>query len=295
MPGETVILDGSRLAAGADLFTVTDARSVDVQGLELRNSRHIALVVWRSRDVRIVGNHIHYTTKNGIYVGGDAPISCTDITLAGNVVHDTVMENRKRVFGAGGWAGAVVVSRTDRATIAGNRIYDNDGEGLISLRSLHHTIEDNQVRDNFSMNVYLDNARFVTVRHNRISSADPHFFRDGQPAAGIGIANETKDVQNLSSDNLISRNLVIGTRWGFYYGDYESGGGLRNTRVEGNTFFGIVDGVVHIEGRKHTGSIVADNIFYATREPELRPVPGVRFERNEWRDSRGVNPETLAP
>ena len=284
-PGEHVILDGSYLPAGTDILTLNAAEYVDIAGFEVRNSPKSGIVLWHAKSAQLLDNHIHHTHLNGIYVGGTTMPSCSDITISGNVVHDTALENQYHTRTSGGWPGAVVVSRTDNAVITANHIYNNDGEGLISLRSNSHLIEGNEISDNYSMNLYLDNARMVTANGNLIHSSDPRYFRNGKPAAGIGVANETKDVMNPSSDNVFTNNIVVGTRWGFYYGNYEAGGGLRNSKVVNNTFYGTVDAIIHVEAGTHANSVVQNNIFHATTSPAPSSSgtgAGVSYSNNLW-------------
>jgi parallel beta-helix repeat protein len=284
-PGETAILDGSNLPALTDLITLNATEYVDLAGFEIRNSTKSGVVLWHAKNTRVLDNHIHHTHLNGIYVGGSTMPSCSDITISGNQVHDTALENQYHTRTSGGWPGSVVVSRTDRATITGNHIYNNDGEGLISLRSNSALIEGNEISDNYSMNLYLDNARMVTANGNLIHSGNARYYRNGKPAAGIGVANETKDVMNPSSDNTFTNNIVVGTRWGFYYGNYEAGGGLKNTKVLNNTFYGTVDAIIQVDSGAHANSLVENNIFYATTSPipsSSGAGAGVSYANNLW-------------
>jgi len=50
-------------------------------------------------------------------------------------------------------------------------------------------------------------------------------------------------------------------RWGFYYGAFENGGGLRNVTVANNTFYDTTEATVMIENDTHSGSVVKNNIF----------------------------------
>jgi parallel beta-helix repeat protein len=284
--GEKVILDGSNLPAGTDLFTLHTTDYVDFAGFEVRNAQRSAVVLWHARNTRVLDNDIHHAYRNGIYVGGDVTPAVFDITISGNLVHDTALANQSHALASGGWPAAVVVSRTDGATITGNRIYNNDGEGLISLRSNSALIEGNEISDNYSMNLYLDNARMITANANLIHSGNARYFRNGKPAAGIGVANEVKDVMNWSSDNTFTNNIVVGTRWGFYYGNYEAGGGLRNTKVVNNTFYGSVEHIIQIDAStQHSNSAVQNNIFYATTSPtpdSSGSGAGVSYSNNLW-------------
>ncbi|HYC93511.1 MAG TPA: right-handed parallel beta-helix repeat-containing protein [Thermoanaerobaculia bacterium] len=284
--GEKVILDGSRLPAGTDLFTLHTTDWVDFSGFEVRNATRSAVVLWHAKNTRVLDNDIHHAYRNGIYVGGDVTPAAFNITISGNQVHDSALANQAHALPSGGWPAAVVVSRTEGATVTGNRIYNNDGEGLIALRSTSQLIEGNEISDNFSMNLYLDNATMITANANLIHSSNPRYFRNGKPAAGIGVANETKDVMNWSSDNTFTNNIVVGTRWGFYYGNYESGGGLRNTKVVNNTFYGSVEHIIQVDASsQHSNSVVQNNIFHATTSPtpdSSGAGAGVSYSNNLW-------------
>ena len=285
MPGEHAILDGVSTPSNKGVLELIETEYVDVSGFEVRNAPYIGIMLWKTRNTRVLDNHIHHAVRNGIYVGGDVTPANFDITVSGNRVHDAVLENQYLTFTSGGWAGAIVVSRTDRATITENRISNNYGEGLISLRSNQHRIERNEISDSFSMNLYLDNSRFATVNGNLIySTGDTRHYRAGHPAAGIGIANENKDVMNPSSDNTFTNNIVIGTRWGFYYGNYESGGGLRNTKVFNNTFYGTTSEIVRIDDGPHAANVIENNIFFQVGSPAPRYGGGaeVAYSTNLW-------------
>jgi hypothetical protein len=284
MAGERPILDGTNLPAATPVVFLSGTEYVDFSGFEIRNSSYMGISALAVRQTRILNNVIHHMAKNGIYVGGDTMPANYDVTVQGNRVYNTVLENQYHTMN-GGWSAAVVVSRTQRATITYNRIYDNDGEGLISLRSTYATIRGNVIYDNFSASLYLDNARFVTADRNLIyATANTRYYRDGKPGIGIGVANEYKDVQNPSSDNVFTNNIVVGTRWGFYYGNFEFGGGLRNTKVINNTFYGTVDEIIRIENGTHANSVVANNIFFQTTSPAPKYSGSgpVSYRKNLW-------------
>jgi chitodextrinase len=241
--------------------------------------------VWACKQTRVLNNNVHGALRNGIYVGADTTGLSSDITVSGNKVYDTVRENQYHNMGTGGWAGALVVAYTDRATINDNRIYQNDGEGLISLRSNYATVHGNEIFDNFSVELYIDNAKYVRADGNLIySTGNTRYFRNGYPSAGIAVANETNTIMNPASDNTIVNNIVVGTRWGFYYGNWESGGGLKNTKIANNTFYGTVQAIINIEPDTHVNNVVQNNIFYQVGSPTPTNVGagGVTYRNNLW-------------
>jgi parallel beta-helix repeat protein len=183
----------------------------------------------------------------------------------------------------GGWAGTICVVKSNGATIRSNRVYQNDGEAIIVNLTDNALITRNETFDNFSQGVYLDNARFVTVDSNLIySTGNARYFRDGWPGQGIAVANETYTVANPSSDNTIINNIVIGTRWGFYYGNFESGGGLKNTRVANNTFYKSAQEGIRITNSLHANSVIENNIVAGAGLVSSSAGGGVTFRNNNW-------------
>ncbi|HVG25783.1 MAG TPA: right-handed parallel beta-helix repeat-containing protein [Thermoanaerobaculia bacterium] len=285
-PGERATIDGRDVAANTAVVHITSAEYVDFSGFEVRNGPFIGINLWYSKQIRVLDNDVHDFYWNGIYSGADSRGFASDVTVSNNSVHNVANMNQYHTLADGGWPGAVVLAYTDRTTVTRNRIFNNDGEGLITLRSDYATIQKNELFDNYSCELYLDNARFVTADGNLIySTGNSRWFRGGYPAAGIAIANETQAIMNPSSDNTFTNNIVIGTRWGFYYGNFESGGGLRNTKVMNNTFYGTKQSIVNIEADAgHANSVIQNNIFFSTgsSNPTNAGTNGVTYRNNLW-------------
>jgi parallel beta-helix repeat protein len=284
-PGERAILDGRDTPADKAVVSLSEAEYVDFSGFEVRNGPYIGIMMWYAKNIRILNNEVHNMHWNGIYSGADARGFSSDITVSGNVVRNAATVNQYRNVASEGWPGAVVLAYTDRMTVTNNRFFNNDGEGLIVLRGDYALVQGNEIFDNFSVELYVDNARFVTADRNLIySTGDPRWYRDGYPASGITVANETNTIMNPSSDNTFTNNIVIGSRWGFYYGAWESGGGLRNTKVMNNTFYGSKQAIISIDNDTHSNSVVQNNIFVATgsADPKLAGTPGVTYRNNLW-------------
>lgn len=291
---EKVVIDGTTVPADKAVVSINEAEYVDFVGFEVRNAPNIGILGWYSKNIRIMDNDVHHAVRGGIWVGADTVGYSSDITVSGNQVHNTVLENQYHTWAGGGWAGAVVVSVTERANIIGNRIWNNDGEGLITLRSNYHVVRDNEIFDNFSVELYVDNSRYATIDRNLVyNTGNPRYLRDGKRSAGIAVANETNADMNPSSDNVFSNNIVVGTRWGFYYGAWESGGGFKTSKVVNNTFYGTTDAVIEIEHDAHAGSVVQNNIFYGGGvNPRYTGAgAGVTYANNLW---YGVNAGSAA-
>jgi hypothetical protein len=292
-PGETAVFDGSNTPAGTDLVSFYKAEYVDLVGLEVRNAKRIGVNVYMSKNIRVRDNHIHHSVRHAVYVGADILGVSADIYIDGNEIHDNVLENQNLTMVNGGWAGAVCLSQTTRGGITNNRIYRNYGEGMGSGLSTEVLMEGNEVSDNYSGYIYIDNGQDMVVNGNLLyNTGDTRFYRLGKPAPGIGIANEVTTGSMPSSDITVTNNIVIGMRWGFYYGAFENGGGLKNVTVANNTFYDTTEATILIENDTHSNSVVKNNIFYAVGNSNSDVEgAGVRFERNLW---YGANPTGLA-
>lgn len=284
-PGETAIIDGANAATDSNGVVLNKSAYVDFSYFEVRNAKRIGVCGWGATNTRILNNTIHSSWRNGIYVGGDAALGSTsDITIDGNTVRNNVLENQNHTW-SGGWANGIMVSKGDRAQITNNRIYNNDGEGIAFGVSNNGLIEGNEVYDNFSVGIYLDNARFTTVNRNLVYSTDnSRYFRDGYPASGIGTANEQYDIVNPLTNLTVTNNIVVNTKWGFYYGAYDLGGGLKNTTVANNTFYKASYTALWIESDAHAGSVIENNIFYQVGGRGMADVAGagVIYRQNNW-------------
>ena len=285
-PGEKAILDGTGLAASTSIVNLSRSEYVDFSGFEVRNSPFIGINVRNARSTRITWNEIHHCVRMAIYVSADTMAGTSDIVIQDNVAYNNVLENQAHAMSSG-WAGTIVVSKSNGATVTGNSVYQNDGEAIIILLTDNAVVAQNVARDNFSQGVYLDNARYVTVDSNLIySTGNARYFRDGLPGQGIAVANETYSYSNPSSDNTIINNIVIGTRWGFYYGSFDNGGGLKNTRVANNTFHKSAQEGIRISSDAHANSVVENNIVSQSGLGPTYAGGGVTFRNNNW---YGVN------
>jgi parallel beta-helix repeat protein len=281
-PGEVAVLDGTGTADAKDLVTLYKAEFVDFSNFEVRNATKIGITLYAANNIRLTGNEVHRSMRNGIYAGHSAFGSSYDILIDNNRVHDNVLENQYQTLSGGGWANAIVVSRTDRAQITNNRVYNNYGEGIDVLMSNNVLVRGNTVSDSFSVGIYLDNARYTTVDRNLVySTGDTRFYRGSYPAAGIQMANESYSTPNPLTEVTITNNVVVKTKWGFYYGNYESGGGLKNVRIANNTFYDAAVAIIDVNNDTHHNSIFENNIFY--KGPSARVAgSGVTYRNNNW-------------
>jgi hypothetical protein len=183
--------------------------------------------------------------------------------------------------------------RCDYVDIIGNYVYENYGEGIDYIGSDHGLIRDNSIWDNFSVNLYLDNAQYTTVDRNWIitgwASNYTNYYRGGNAAGGIGVANEYYTEQNPATDLTITNNIVVRCNTGFAYRNSEYGGGLHNTLIANNTFadsqylsLSIQNGTN--DTNIHTTTTIKNNIFYAKSGTSYASAPttGFTYQTNCW-------------
>jgi parallel beta-helix repeat protein len=283
-PGEKVIIDGSGSPAATNLVQLNRTSFVDFTGFEVRNATGIGIAGWGATDTRVSQNDVHHSMKRGIWFGYSAIGTSARITIDSNRVHENVLENRRHTAN-GGWSQAITVERTDGALVTRNRVYRNHGEGIVVLLSDNVVVRSNVLYDNYSVQLYLDNAQSTTVERNFLdSTGDSRFYRDGFPAHGIGMANEEYAERNPLRHLTIVNNIVVRSRRGIFYGDYERGGGLRNVLIAHNTVVDATHEVLSIDRASHRESVVENNIFVGGRARSLASVRGggITYRSNLW-------------
>jgi parallel beta-helix repeat protein len=282
-PGEKPIFDGTGLNATV-LFSLNQTDYVEASFFEVRNASNIAMSGWMTKHTSFSNNVVHDATRNCIYFGFDNPGSSSDAVIEGNQVYNCVKENSAHAM-QGGWASSLSIHNTDRARVEGNKVWNNDGEGIAVILSNNVTVTGNESYDNYSQGIFLDNAKYNVVDGNLIySTGNTRYFRDGYPGMGIAIANEYYEHTNPSSDNKIINNIIVNTRWGFLYGNFQAGGGLKNTTIANNTFYKSSTALIDIWQDTHSNSVVENNVFYQVGGAGVAGVAGsgVTFRNNLW-------------
>lgn len=277
--GETAIVDGASTAAGTNLVTLAGATYVDFTGFEVRNAKRIGICGYPANNVRIANNVIHDSVHNGIYTGSTS----SDVIVEGNTVRNNVLENQYHTS-TGGWGQAIGMSNTPRATVRNNRVYNNDGEGIVILLSDGGLVQNNEVFDNFSVGIYLDNAQQTKVNANFIySTGNTRYYRSGHPATGIGTANESYSTSNPLDGLQITNNIVVNAKYGFYYSNEELGGGLKNSTISNNTFYKATQTMLWIAAATHTGTVIENNIFSQVGATMTNVAgTGAVYRSNDW-------------
>lgn len=248
--------------------------------------------------VRLAGNNlrasnltVHNCRTHGILASGK------NIEIAGNTVYGTSMVNQAR-SGTVGWGSGIKVEiGGQNVLIHDNVVYHNYGEGIASTRGSIVTIRNNNVYDNFSVNLYVDNSIYVWVEKNLVTChANSGFERNGSPAAGIALGEEFYDGWGAQLDHVtVANNIVAYCKQGVYYYGAEtsiSGGGLKNSTIAYNTIWSTTDtalGVMYASGQ--VGTLIANNIIWQANNKlaYVQNAAGLTFQNNLWKVAPPAN------
>jgi parallel beta-helix repeat protein len=262
-PGEAAIIDGSYMSAKQDLVTIS-GHFIEFRGFEVRNNASgSGIDAWCTYNVNILNNAVHNIYGTGIYAGCDSQGHSHDIDIQGNAVYYASMKN-SCLCSPSGWNQGISAVTSDNSIISENLVYQNYGEGIGSVASRGTVISGNTLHDNYSLDIYLDGSSYVTVNGNFVyNTGNPNFLRKGYHAIAIGVANEGATYSQPLVGIKITDNIANAGRYGFYYGNYMTGGGMQNSTVANNTFANTQQETVHIDADKHSGDFYMNNIHYA--------------------------------
>jgi parallel beta-helix repeat protein len=282
-PGESAIIDCS---ANTNRSCVgIGGNYIEFRGFEIRGSKGPGVLAWNNHHTTIVNNNVHDSVGAGISIDADRTGISHDHLIQGNSVYRNVLNNQQRIRGTI-WSQGITTARSQSVKVIGNTVHNNYGEGIGAYLSKQVTFEDNVIYDNFSVELYLDNVRDSTIEKNFIyTTADSNYFKNGKPALSIALAIETYAEQVPNNGNKIINNITVGGRFGFYYGNYDRGGGMQNNLVAHNTFVNATDAGVHIDTDPgHAGNQFVNNIVFRSPVGILArgSVAGFFFGANCW-------------
>lgn len=215
LPGDTLQIIGTLTSAITFSKSGTATAPITLRGgkIDGPHGSQNALLVTGSN---LIVEHLEVTggASFGIRVGTSTSTP-NNIKIRDFQVHDTVWENRSGsqcIGGSGGWGRGLTIGITAyNIEIYDGKIYNNCGEGLAFTQTHDVFAHDVITYDNFSRNIYIGNSYNITL--DRITSycANPNFFRDGDPAKGMGLAIETTNysiVGNQLHDITIQNSTI---------------------------------------------------------------------------------------
>lgn len=285
-PGETPVIDGSSMPAGT-LAIGIGGRYLVLQGFSIQNAPQ-GIGSWEAGHLRILDNQVSHCRSWGISCGAASFGNATDIVISGNLVADNDQDNNPTCANCG-WPAGISTYWASGVTVSGNVSHGNFGEGIAISHSDDVHIIGNTSYDNYSVELYLDNDRFCSIEGNlAYGTFDGIHDRYGTPAIGIACANEAfTPATNPLSDNVIINNVVINGRYGFNYGSFGYGGGMKNFIVANNTFYGAGDTLFQIDPDPgSSNNIIANNVFWQTGGNSMQymggPLSAFSFSHNAW-------------
>lgn len=266
--GNNAIIDGSSLPipTGEGLVTIT-ASNATVQGLEVRNAKKYGVAVYGSNN-QILSNLIHNIADSAIWVRDSS-----HNLFENNEVYNSVLNNSVSFDGTHytcsptktAWPSAINPWGTaSYNTWRGNNIHDNCGEGLVLYS--YDVADNNTLKDNWSVEIYIDQHVGVTVKNNTIIDTKPYAPRGSDQSwravpSGIAIADETACA---ADSNTISGNNVTGSRYGFSFYAYVACSGIKNSVIENNTFTNVWEYGLRILSGSHVNSVIRNNTIRLT-------------------------------
>lgn len=291
--GPLPVIDASALPKGkqgSGAFYLGNCAFVNLRFLHVTGSPGHGITIWASTDIRIEDCEVSNCVVNGIYAGrGPGPL-ITGIYVARCHSHDNCTFNRVH-NNRGDWGQGIGLSGCSGGVIEDCISERNFGEGLDVYNSVDCRMSRNISRDNFSVLIYLDNAqRCIVERNLAIITGAQDYYRDGQPAGGIVIADEPRAQPMPNIGTIIRNNIVVRSYNGFRYGSYGQGNGLNTLQFIGNTIVDPAEHSVQIDkGKAHVGSLFAGNVFVSDRNHVYAPggLAGITFQRNAWYGGAG--------
>ncbi len=269
---------------------------IQLSGLQVSGSDGVGVLLTGSH-IRAENLLVSHVESHGILAGGQ------DITVKNCEVHHAVQENHPPNLSGSGWGSGLKVERgAARVVLENNYSHENYGEGLAVTMGEAVRVRGNVLSDNFSVNLYIDNSRDVTVERNFCLNhpGKSEFYRmdkDGRlhPANGISLAEEAESpwyedwgarLQNVTVKN----NIVVFGHYGLSWwgSDWADGnGGLKNVRILNNTVWGCSAGAVYLDSvnsQKTRRTVVANNIFHGmdNKRVWVESRKGIDMHHNFW-------------
>jgi parallel beta-helix repeat protein len=239
------IIDGSRTRV--DTLVEIGGSHIVFEGFEIRNASRTGIGLWGTFHTIVRKNVVVGSQGAGIWVGHHQRGRSGQNIVEKNLIVDNARMNisRKR---SSGWPIGIAIAVSDQSIVRSNRVYENHGEGIGVLSSTNVKVYDNTVYDNFSVNIYLDNAPQSHVKSNIIgSTGNKTFFRHKRPPEGVMIANEKTRHQMPSRGITVVSNTLVGVQ-DVSYGTYGMNTGLHDSviaqnKVQPNKWLSVPRGV----------------------------------------------------
>jgi parallel beta-helix repeat protein len=289
---EVPVIDGEGVAVGEQeaLVTVTEgADHVALSGLTVRNSSGAAMKIYGDH-ATVMGCKVTKAEYQGIQIRGAAGVRCI-----GNEIWNVCRMNAEREL-EGGWPAALAAWESKEVSFIGNVVHDNHGEGISVWKGAEDcVIMGNQVYDNWSVNVYLDNAKRALVAANFIYSTADAFQSHRDPAIGVAVADEDysewgdEGWKADGGEHVVRNNIILNCSRGISFWKYVPGSGVKDCSFVYNTIAGTWEYGIRISEGENSGTQFANNIVVSRAGETLSVTKtgGLAFRHNLFWDSTG--------
>ena len=288
-PGETAILDGewTNTSSWWDAIISLDGNYLTIQNMQIKRGH--------GKNLQITGDYCSainidssYAYNNGMICWGAD--NC--VISGGSSYYDCYERVLGDLDGNGNWASCVSHIRgTTNSTIEDVTVSYCSGESLSMYTyseggNTYNTIQDCTVYHSGPPAIYIQNCRNCTVQRNLL------YMNSALSGSNIGIYMQDEQGSYMNSDNTIVNNMVKGFDRNFYWGHAQSGDGLINTVIAGNTFVNAKatsEANMKIDSGSHSGSSIKNNIFLqedSTTVMLIASGSGLGFGYNNYDDSQ---------
>jgi hypothetical protein len=260
---------------------------VTVTNLEIKQSRGRNILVHSSSSgadyVTLNNLYIHDAYGSAVYVNTGSDNCTLEYCEVYNNGYDAWAE-------PGNWPAVVIAWQTTNFRAHHNKIYHNWGEGLNDYNHSSGTIfEDNQVYENWAVNIYSSCTKDVIIRRNLVyNTTDTSIWRNGGNPGGIVFGSEDYCKNASYNSNIqIYDNIIANT--GQNIGYWGNGGlaPLSGVKIYNNTLVeaynpGGTPVSISLDSNITNAEIKNNIILQSTGTVASIPSSGVTCDYNLW-------------
>ncbi len=267
-----------------------------VQGITVRNSSERGISYYKTENLTIRDCKVYNIQKRGI--GGYG----SNVFIENNEIFQAALINENGIMGNSGWPmiiyGAVDYENgnpSENIFIRNNYVHECWGEGIgPGQGSTGVIIENNTVKDVWSVGIYCDKTSDVTISSNHIFNVNENFYRNGEPAIGISLANEISFhgmypfVQNIRIYNNLISNVRKGIGFWLDASNNEDQNTYSGIDIAFNVIYNPTSAAIVFddipEGNTNpSGCSLHNNIFYSGAwSSEIMDVSAWNISHNNW-------------
>ncbi len=313
---ETVYISNSGTAANPIVISAYQNEQPIIDGqTTLPDKNWRALLTLKGSYIHVTGFEIKNSNITGTYLGGwgiefDGGIhnkvsfmkihDCWEQGIIAKADYATVedcevylsaLSNIEHLISSG-WANGISFAReesngiTDHGIIRRCVVYNNHGEGIDAFIANNILIEDCISYDNWTMNIYVNDATNCLVQRNIVYNSPNSTFprRDNMPPNGIFLTEEVSNGTSIphSANNTIINNFLYNADLSAFNWTLIEVAGLDNVIIANNT---IINGDLNVGSNDynfaHINSQIKNNIITGSGS-SVPQGAGLTFSNNNW-------------